>query len=188
VAPSPAPAPTPTPTPEPVDDLALPPAFSADSAGGLVDPILSGSAEPGASVAVTAVDGSAWSTTADPSGAWTLVADGLPAGVSQLAASQTDVAGNVSVPGPPVTVELASPILELRRSGTHVVHGTFTGVPGAAVQLLIDGTTVGTATLDGSGSAGLLGVGWVDDGSVVEVRYAVDGRTGPVSIAVVERT
>lgn len=186
-APAPTPIPTPTPEPEPVDDLALPPAFSADSAGGLVDPILSGSAEPGASVAVTAGDGGAWSTTADPSGAWTLVADGLPAGVSQLAASQTDVAGNVSVSGPPVTVELASPILELRRSGTHVVHGTFTGVPGAAVQLLIDGTTVGTATLDGSGSAGLLGVGWVDDGSVVEVRYAVDGRTGPVSIAVVER-
>ena len=101
---------------------------------------------------------------------------------------QTDVAGNVSTPSAPVVVELASPILELRRSGTHVVHGTFSGVPGADLQLLIDGAAVATVTLDGSGSAGLLGVGWIDDGTAVEVRYAVDGRTGPVSSAVVERT
>ena len=50
--------PTPEPEPEPVDDLALPPVFAADSAGGLVDPILSGSAEPGAAIVVTADDGS----------------------------------------------------------------------------------------------------------------------------------
>jgi hypothetical protein len=161
--------------------------FSADSAGGLVDPILSGSAEPDASVVVTAGDGSTWSAAADASGAWTIVADGLTAGVTQLTASQTDVAGNVSLPSAPVVVELASPILELRRSGTHVVHGTFSGVPGASVQLLVDGAAVATVRLDGAGSAGLLGVGWVDDGTAVEVRYAVDGRTGPVSIAVVAR-
>ncbi len=161
--------------------------FAADSAGGRVDPILSGTAEAGATVVVTADDGPTWSTTADASGAWGITTGGLPAGATVLTAVQTDAAGNTSPASAPVVVELTSPTLELRRSGHLVWHATFTGAPGAAVQVLVDGAPATSVTLDGAGSARFIGLGWISSGSAVEVRYAVDARTGPVSTAIVER-
>ena len=104
--PTPTPTPTPEPEPEPVDDVALPPVFAADSGGGLVDPILSGSAEAGAAIVVTADDGRTWTTTADAAGAWNLTADGSPRGAIAAHRLQTDAAGNTSAASPPIVVEL----------------------------------------------------------------------------------
>lgn len=185
--PAPAPGPDPVPEPEPVDDLALPPVFTADSAGGLVDPLLSGTAEPGAAVTVTAGDGRTWSTAADASGLWSIVADGLPAGTTQLTAVQVDAAGNASAAGAPVAVDLSSPSLALRRSGYLVWHATFSGAASADVQLVVDGAPAAIVTLDGSGAARVVALGGIGSESRVEVRYAADGRTGPVSAATVER-
>jgi RNA polymerase sigma factor (sigma-70 family) len=193
--PSPAPTPSPTPTPEPepqpepepVDDVALPPAFTADTAGGLVDPLLSGTAEAGATVTVTSGDGRTWSTTAEAAGSWGLVADGLPAGATRLTATQVDVAGNTSPASDPVVVELSSPTLVLRRSGPFVWHLTFQGAASADVQLLVDGATAATVTLDGNGYVRYIGFGWITPESLVGVRYAADARTGPVSTATLER-
>ena len=179
--------PDPDPQPEPVDDLALPPAFAADTAGGLVDPLLSGSAEPGAAVTVAADDARTWTTTADAAGAWSLVAEGLPAGTTRLTAAQVDAAGNASTASDPVAVELSSPSLTLRRSGPLVWHGTFGGAASADVQVLVDGVTAAVVPLDRSGSGRVLGLGGIGPESRVEVRYTVDGRTGPVSTATVDR-
>lgn len=183
----PSPAPMPTPEPEPVDDVALPPAFTADTAGGLVDPLLAGTAEAGAAVTVTSGDGPTWSTTADAAGAWGLVADGLPAGVTSLTAAQVDVAGNASAASDAVVVELSSPSLVLRPSGPIVWHLTFGGAASADVQLSIDGEPAATVTLDGNGSVRYIGFGWITPESLVEVRYAAEARTGPVSTATFER-
>lgn len=189
--PSPEPTPTPTsqptPTPEPVDDVALPPAFTADSRGGLVAPLLAGTAEPGAAITVASADGRTWNVTADAAGAWSVVADGLPAGTSRLTAVQTDAAGNTSTASAPVDVVLSSPSLVLRRSGILVWHATFAGAPYADVQVLVEGAPATTVTLDGDGSARYIGLGWIGSFDRVEVRYAADGRTGPVSTATVER-
>lgn len=185
--PDPVPTPGPEPEPEPVDDIALPPVFEADSAGGLVDPLLSGTAEPGAAVTLIADDGRTWSAAADATGAWRVVADGLPAGTTQLTAVQADAAGNTSAASAPVAVDLSSPSLALRRSGHLVWHATFTGAASADVQLLLDGSPATTVTLDGTGSARFVALGGIGSESLVEVRYAADGRTGPVSTATVER-
>lgn len=186
-APEPGPDPVPTPAPKPVDDHALPPVFTADSAGGLVDPLLSGTAEPGAAITVSTGDGRTWSTAAGATGAWTLLADGLPAGTTQLTAVQVDAAGNASAAGAPVAVDLSSPSLALRRSGYLVWHATFSGAASADVQLLVDGSPAAVVTLDGSGVARVVALGGIGSESRVEVRYAADGRTGPVSTATVER-
>ena len=185
--PTPTPTPSPTPEPEPVDDTAAAPAFTADTAGGLVDPLLSGTAEPAAAVTVTSGDGRAWSTTADASGTWSLVADALPAGTTRLTARQVDVAGNASAASDPVVVELSSPSLVLRPSGPIVWHLTFGGAASADVQVLVDGAPAATVTLDGNGSVRYIGFGFITPESLVEVRYAVDARTGPVSTATLER-
>ncbi|WP_187432610.1 sigma-70 family RNA polymerase sigma factor [Agromyces mariniharenae] len=185
--PTPTPTPTPTPEPEPVDDTAAAPAFTADTAGGLVDPLLSGTAEPGAAVTVTSGDGRTWSTTAGASGTWSVVADALPAGATELTAAQVDVAGNASAASDPVVVELSSPSLELRPSGPIVWHLTFGGAASADVQVLVDGAPAATVTLDGNGSVRYIGFGFITAESLVEVRYAVDARTGPVSTATLER-
>ncbi|HEU0182808.1 MAG TPA: sigma-70 family RNA polymerase sigma factor [Agromyces mariniharenae] len=185
--PTPTPTPIPTPDPEPVDDTAAAPAFTADTAGGLVDPLLSGTAEPAAAVTVTSGDERIWSTRADASGMWSLVADALPAGTTRLTARQVDVAGNASAASDAVVVELSSPSLVLRPSGPIVWHLTFGGAASADVQVLVDGAPAAAVTLDGNGSVRYIGFGFITAESLVEVRYAVDARTGPVSTATLER-
>jgi RNA polymerase sigma factor (sigma-70 family) len=183
--PSPVPPPmlAPVPQPEPVDVVALAPSFTADTAGGLVDPLLSGTAEAGASIVVTAADGRSWTTLADPTGAWSLTANDLPAGTTVLTAAQTDAAGNTSPASAPVAVELSVPSLELRTSGPLVWHLTFTGVPDSTVEVLLDGAALASITLDGSGSAKYIGHDWSGVLADLEVRYTAVGRTGPTTAA-----
>jgi len=183
--PAPSPAPAPEPEPEPVDDIALAPSFWADTAGGLVDPLLSGTAEASASVVVTADDGRAWTAQADAGGTWSLLVSDLPTGITVLTAMQTDVAGNTSSASAPVTVELNAPNLELRGSGHLVWHLTFTGVPGASVQVLLDGTPCTSITLDGSGTARYVALDWSGTLGDVAVRYTAGDRTGPTVAATV---
>jgi RNA polymerase sigma factor (sigma-70 family) len=191
-APAPSPAPTPTPAPAappevapvPVDAIALAPIISlVDTAGGLVDPILTGTAEPGATVTVTGDTGGAWSTTADAEGAWSVLASGLPAGATSLVAAQTDVAGNVSAASEAIGVTLTPPLLELGGNGAFL-FATLTGVAGADLEVLVDGVPFTVLTVDPSGTADyaafLPGNLSVD----VAVRYVADGRTGPAADAV----
>ncbi|WP_448005699.1 sigma-70 family RNA polymerase sigma factor [Agromyces bauzanensis] len=180
------PVPAPPPPPAPVD-LGVPaPSFAADTAGGLVDPLLTGTAVAGASVVVTADDGRTWTTTAAAAGAWSLVANDLPAGTTLLTATQTDAAGEVSPASEPVAVDLSAPALALRRSGHLVWHATFTGVPGATVEVLLGDSSLATLELDGSGSAKGVALTGSDELADAVVRYTAGGRTGPRAAAVVE--
>ncbi len=180
------PQPAPVPTPE-RDTVALPPVVSSvDSARGLVDPDLSGTAEPGASVLVVAGDGRSWQATAGASGAWTVPVRGLAAGTTNLAVTQTDVAGNrSSAIGVPVT--LSSPSLVLRGGLFAAWKLTFGGAARAEVEVLVDGTRRATVQLNGGGSAVHHGLILIDSRQTVSVRYVAAGRTGPAATASLDR-
>ncbi|WP_157372857.1 sigma-70 family RNA polymerase sigma factor [Agromyces sp. Root81] len=195
----PAPSPTPTPKPEPVDTEALPPVVNpADTANGLVDPVLSGTAEPGASIFVTVQSEAAApfaasvdvqpDAIADDDGDWTLTYTGLPAGKHVLAVTQTDRAGNPSAPSAPVTVTLSSPtmILEpVRWDDWRIIWQIrFTGEPNATVQIRDGDAEERQIVLDRSGRHNLPGQYTVDDDDVLTARYSVGGRFGPSSPAV----
>lgn len=182
-SPLPPPVPAPVPQPEPIDVVALAPTFTVDTAGGLVDPLLSGTAEADASIVVTTADGRSWTTLADATGAWSLIASDLPVGTTGLTAAQTDAAGNTSPASAPVAVELSAPSLELRTSGPLVWHLTFTGVPDSTVEVLLDGTALASIALDGSGSAKYIAHDWSGVLADLEVRYTAGGRTGPTTAA-----
>jgi hypothetical protein len=82
-------------------------------------------------------------------------------------------------------VELIAPSLELRGTGLLVWHLTFTGVPESTVQVLLDGAPRTSVTLDGSGTAKYVALGWRDALDSVAVRYAVGDRTGPMAPATI---
>ncbi|MEF3403407.1 sigma-70 family RNA polymerase sigma factor [Agromyces sp. CCNWLW203] len=199
--PSPTPTPTPDPGPEPVDTEALPPVVDVvDTANGLVDPRLSGTAEPGASIFVTsngaarvAASASVPSTpdaTADEAGNWSLEYSGLPAGAHLLTVTQTDRANNSSAPSAPIEVTLSSPTMRLKL----VANGlgglwrvSFTGAPWATVQVLGDGLERRTEVLGGDGSLTLDGRYTAEQNVQFTVRYlSDDGRTGPSAPAVLD--
>jgi RNA polymerase sigma factor (sigma-70 family) len=181
--PAPTPTPTPTPDPDPVDNEALPVTFTADSAGGLVDPLLQGTAEPSASVVVTASDGRTWPKIADDDGAWSIIATDSPAGPTSYTAVQTDAAGNTSPESDPQTVVLSTPSLVVSTSAWLIGWGWFDGEPNAIVEVLVGGDPLGTVQLDDAGKYDrwLGPIGLLGD---VGVRYrADDGRTGPAAAA-----
>ncbi|MDQ0893130.1 sigma-70 family RNA polymerase sigma factor [Agromyces ramosus] len=187
VAPAPAPAPAPAtpppapdPEPEPVDTVALPPTvFTPDTAGGLVDPLLSGTAEPGAAIVVSSPGAKTWATTAGSTGEWLLTVDGMPVGVTVLSIVQTDAAGNRSASAA-VTVELAAAALTLHAIGPVVYYAEISGVPGALVEVHLNGHAFGSFTLDANGFADSERIRWLSGQNEVTVRYVVGSRVGPL--------
>ncbi|MGI9822550.1 sigma-70 family RNA polymerase sigma factor [Agromyces sp. Marseille-Q5079] len=182
--PIPTPTPTPTPTPEPeppVDTVADPPSVdSADTAGGLVDPILAGAAEPGALVEA-AVDGRLQTTTADAQGRWTLAFPDLPAGTTTLALTQTDAAGNRSAAAlVPITLSSPQLVLSPDRGGW---RGEYRGAPGTTVELRIGRWLSRDVLLDGNGRAVASGnlIELISNFAEVSVRYTSGDRTGPAA-------
>ncbi|MCB9661285.1 MAG: hypothetical protein H6726_26790 [Sandaracinaceae bacterium] len=119
-------------------------------------PTVSGTAVPGASVEVTiVVDGSDVSlgtVIADASGNWSVdVTSALLDGTYTVTATATDTAANMAQDSASFTVDTATTVsIDTADSVTGVITGT--GEPGATVVVSIDGTVVGTATVDGSGS------------------------------------
>ncbi|MBM7505582.1 sigma-70 family RNA polymerase sigma factor [Agromyces aurantiacus] len=183
-APPAAPAESATPPAPPVDAIALPPVVTlVDTAGGLVDPIVSGTAEAGATVTVTASSGGAAQAVADAGGAWSAVLVGLPAGSVEITAVQTDVAGNRSAPSAPVAIALSAPSLAFTALGAWL-DTVFTGVPGATVQILADGVPIDEVVLDDRGTAVFEVLAPANHTWSASVRYVVDDRTGPAATAV----
>ncbi|MGH3705161.1 MAG: Ig-like domain-containing protein, partial [Agromyces sp.] len=188
-APKPDPEPEPEPEPEPVDTEALPPVvMPADTSGGLVDPLLSGTAEPGASIFVSVQSPAAAAATseatapdavADESGDWTLVYSGLPAGSHLLSVEQVDRAGNRSAASSPIEVTLMSPELMLEGIGSQIWRISFHGAPDATVQVLVDGVELDEVVLDGRGDRDFHGLFRIPRDLDITVRYTADGRNGP---------
>jgi MYXO-CTERM domain-containing protein len=123
------------------------------------DPTLSGTAEPGATVAVS-VDGNLVDTvTADANGAWSTDAGGPFAdGAHTIEVVATDAAGNTASDTSTFTVDATAPTLTIDSpadgasvdTATPTVSGT--SDPGATVEVFVDGAKVGEAVAGGDGS------------------------------------
>ncbi|WP_369054678.1 Ig-like domain-containing protein [Kineococcus terrestris] len=144
-------------------DAPQPPVVTAPLAPVSTDrPVVTGTAEPGADVLVEVGGQVLGPFRADGAGVWTLTwpaGTALPEGPTTLTATVVDRAGNVSaatahtvvvdtrVPDAP---EVLTPQdgADLPLAPTTV---TGRGEPGATVRVLLDGTAVGTAVVDGTG-------------------------------------
>ncbi|MFF2053647.1 sigma-70 family RNA polymerase sigma factor [Leifsonia sp. NPDC058194] len=143
-----------------VDRTALPPAITGLDSGsdtgagelaGRMAPIVSGTAEPGATVVVSDGDRSLATVTADGSGDWTTGELILASASYTLTAVQTDAAGNVSTASTAVSGTAVAPgVLAVGAplSALLVVHGD----PGATVEVWLDGASTGARfALDDNG-------------------------------------
>lgn len=139
-----------------VDRTALPPAIVSVDTGagdlaGRLAPIVSGTAEAGATVVVSDGDRELATVTADSWGAWSSGELVRASAAFALSARQTDRAGNVSDASPVVTGTAGAPdVLAVGAplSAVLVVRGD----PGATVEVWLDGAPTGRRlTLDGDG-------------------------------------
>ncbi len=140
-----------------VDRTALPPVITSVDTGsgdlaGRMAPIVSGTAEPGASVVVSDGDRPLATVTADATGGWSTGELILASADYSLTARQTDPAGNVSEPSAAVNGTASVPgVLAVGAplSVILIVHDA----PGATVEVWVDGLSTGrTITLDDSGN------------------------------------
>ncbi len=124
-------------------------------------PAITGTAEPDSTVEVFIDGASVGTTTADGTGAWTLTpTTPLADGDHTVTATATDAVGNTSPESTPVTVTVDTtadpPVITSPADGssTNDSTPTITGTaePGASVEVFVDGTSVGTATADGTGA------------------------------------
>ncbi|BDZ49774.1 hypothetical protein GCM10025867_20150 [Frondihabitans sucicola] len=151
---------------------------------------LSGTAEPGSTVTVTASDGTVLSTvTADAAGTWTSGAlAGLTPTVADLGLTATDTAGNVSEQahsGPYAFV----PVFDAPAGetfSTDTVPVVIAGWPGSTVVVTLNGANQGAFTLGADGTAHLTAAG--ADGAPIAVgeytvtaTYSDAGGTSPAA-------
>ena len=121
-------------------------------------PTIRGNTEPGASVEVF-VDGDLVGTvTADGTGAWTIdVTATLTDGPHTMRAVATDAGGNTATDNGGFIIDRSTRV-DFQQPGTDGPIGdttpelSGTGEPGASVAVTIDGTLVGTATVDAEGN------------------------------------
>jgi cysteine-rich repeat protein len=120
-------------------------------------PVLRGSAEPGASVALTLDQGAVGSTTALADGSWQLaLTSPLADGAHTASATSTDSAGNSATSARDfrtdtlTSVSLAAPMLgAVLTTGTPELSGS--GEPGARVEVSIDDRVIDTLPVDDAG-------------------------------------
>jgi RNA polymerase sigma factor (sigma-70 family) len=177
------------------DPPATPPAaptVTVDTGGGLYFPIVSGTAEPHATVTVSvtgaadAVGGTTTATvTADTSGSWSIdtAFSGLGAGEGTVTATQTDADGHVSAPAS-ASFTLGSPQFTVTVVDLVSTTLNVTGAPNSTVQVLVGGAAWRTVSLDadGRGSTSVLSLFVYGNTYSVGVQYIDDaGRAGPVT-------
>ena len=143
-------------------------ASSSDNVTNVTTPLLTGTAEAGATVQL--LDGSSvlGTVTADGSGNWSITTSVLAGGTHSFAARATDLAGNQATSATlVVTIDTSAPNVSVpdltaaSDSGssntdnvTSITTPVFTGTAeaGATVQLLEGSTVLGTATANSSGT------------------------------------
>nr|WP_280176356.1 Ig-like domain-containing protein [Methylorubrum populi] len=141
----------------------------ADDTGALGDgltgdttPTLSGLADPGSTIRVTAgaPDGTVTvETQANAAGAWSTTLPSLADGIYAVTAVAIDAAGNVSAASDPFTfgIDASAPNAPVVTAGGGVTSDTTpaiigTGEPGATVTLLNGSSPIGTAVVDADGT------------------------------------
>ena len=126
-----------------------------------VTPTYAGTAEPGSTVEVFVDGSSIGTTTVDGAGDWSLdqPAD-LAEGEHEVYATATDAAGNVSPDSATnaFTIDVsapAAPVITAPADGSSTTDATPTYVgtaePNTAVEVFVDGSSIGTTTADGAG-------------------------------------
>jgi MYXO-CTERM domain-containing protein len=157
--------------------------------------VISGTAEPGATVNVI-IDGVTVSTiTADAQGAWTYTADpALADGAHTISAETTDAAGNPAAATPvEITVDTIAPALaviapaadETVTVSTPTISGT--AEPGATVTVTVDGQVVGTATAGADGMWSIVPSAALAEGEreiVVVAADAAGNMSPPVTVTI----
>lgn len=181
-------------------DTAAPaaPVITSPTDGALLNdstPTFAGTAEAGATVEVF-VDGTSIGTTTAVGGAWNLTPGSpLAEGPHTVVATATDAGGNVSPDSNTVafsidSVDPAAPVItspeqdEVIDDPTPAITGT--AEPNATVNIIIDGVTVGTAPVDGSGAWTFTPATPLDDGPHTVTATATDaaGNVGPAAAPV----
>jgi len=125
-------------------------------------PPITGTGEPGATVEVT-IDGNVvGTTTVDENGDWTFTpTESLDDGEHSVTVTQTDEAGNESVPSEPVVITVdteapAAPVITSPSDGDTVTDTTpeitGTGEAGDTITVIVDGEPVGQTTVDEDGN------------------------------------
>jgi len=143
-------------------------------------PTLSGTASPGASVEVY-VDGVlVGSATAAPDGRWSVTpADPLSEGPHAARAVATDAAGGVATDGSTFVIDTSTAVAITAPPDGATIGGprpTFrgTGEPGASVEVAVDGTPIGTATVGADGTWSLRAPADIAPGMHAVVATATD--------------
>ncbi|MBF2079997.1 MAG: DUF4347 domain-containing protein [Synechococcales cyanobacterium T60_A2020_003] len=152
-------------------------------------PTFDGTAEANSTVEIF-VDGvSVGTTTANGSGNWSFTAGAIADGNHTITATATDAAGNTSPDSSALDITIdstppAAPVV-LTTGTTNDSTPTITGTaePGSTVDVLVDGTSVGTATADGSGNWSFTPSNAIADGTHTIRATATDaaGNTSALS-------
>lgn len=185
--PQPTPEPTPEPTPDPDPVVLTPTIAEVDTAGGLFMPAVSGTADPGARIVVSAVETGVEvaEATADDAGVWSLTIDMDGYGPEATFAAVAEAEGVTSKPTAPIgPFAMVSPTGSPLEQGVPEPQLELSGIPGAFVAPEVNGVPTGNIVelVDGSAIRVLLGR---EPGEVVVIglRYydPATGRLGVVS-------
>ncbi|MBO0811006.1 MAG: hypothetical protein J2P23_03060, partial [Microlunatus sp.] len=156
-------------------------------------PTISGRSAPGAAVTVTDAKGSKLGvTTAGADGTWSLDSSALHDGTYRITARATGPAGVASPVSAPVAFSIdtwlpIAPVITRPTDGVTLVRATpeisGTGEPGDTVEVIIEATTVGTATVAPDGTWDVLRTAPLPDGTHVVTATQTDraGNTSPIA-------
>src|ERR1051326_676262 len=162
---------------------------STDNITKITTPTFTGTAEPNSTVELFRNSTiSLGKTTASSTGAWTIASTPLSSGTYSITVKATDIAGNLSIASPALAVTIdtiarvapsAPDLTAASDTGTSntdnitsVSKPTFvgTGEVGAIMEILANGTVVGTSTVDVTGN-------WmVTTGTLAPATYTITAR------------
>lgn len=152
---------------------------SGDAAG-LLAPVLTGTAEPGATVQLSDHGIPLATVTADDTGRWTSPELITVAAAYAVTARQTDALGNVSPASEPVTGTAVVPAISAS-GAPGIVAITVRGIPGAQVQVWADDEpTSYSLTLDAVGEATQF-YSWTAGDHRIGAVYTIGSRHGVLS-------
>lgn len=147
-------------------------------------PIVSGTAEPGATVTVSDGVSAPVEVTAASDGTWsTALLTGFAAGRGSVTATQTDKAGDTSQATAAQAFTLEAPAVVFANVRAGILHVSVSGIASASVDVLVDGAVVdcGPTVLNSRGWL-VARCGLTTPGShVISARYSDGTRFGPSS-------
>jgi hypothetical protein len=165
---------------------AAPAITTVDTGGGRYFPLVSGTAQAGATVKVTGA-GSSVTTQAGADGSWTISTafTGYGVGNGTVSATQTDASTDLESAAATASFTLSAPqasVAGVIRPGGLWVNVTTTGAAGAGYELILDERSLGTSTLGGSGTGTRYRLVWPAGAHTIDARYSDGaGRVGPSS-------